>query len=276
MEKDNGESEHHSPPNEKSAERRAVLANKYCLLPTYGSTAFWNLLEEFSEEQQPLPLELLVKILREEALAHGDKQAQRRIFAVIITRLQTSNELWVGQALNGLRVHVGERRALIADLYADLCEHLLRAFIDVEQHFWEESFYHALRFARKHVYESFMRREGHWQKGTPGPGLRVPQTLLESLERAERLASFTGECELPDERAEQAFRNVEQADVLLHLPPGLGAIVWLIFWEDCSTTMVSELLGISDRTVRNRLRAALARLRQIVLNEQEEIDGASA
>jgi len=39
---------------------------------------------------------------------------------------------------------------------------------------------------------------------------------------------------------------------------------------------VGELLGISDRTVRNRLHAALAQLRQVLKDEQEVIDGASA
>jgi hypothetical protein len=123
-----------------------------------------------------------------------------------------------------------ERRAALARQYASLPAYGSAHFWSPleecrsEQHFWEESFHHALRFARKHTYESFLRREGHWQKVTPGPGFRVPQRLLESLERAE--------------------------------------------WQ--------TQLGISDRTVRNRLRAALAQLRRIVVEDQEVIDGASA
>ena len=276
MEKDSGTGGNAPPPHEKSVERRAMLAHQYDTLPTYGSPAFWSLLETADEHVPAPPLEVLVKILRAEALARGDQQAQRRIFTVIIARLQSTNEMWVNYALSGLQVHREERRALAADLYADLCEHLLRAFIDVEQHFWEESFFHALRFARKHLYESFLRREGHWRKITPGPGLRVPHKLVESLERAEWRVNLTGAWELPDERAEQALRTVEQADALLHLPAGLRAIVWLVFWEDCSIAKVGELLNISERTARNRLRAALARLRHFIGEEQEEINGASA
>jgi len=136
VDKDSGEAGNDPPPHDKNTEHRATLARQHDSLPTYGSAAFWSLLEECGEEKQAPPLELLVKILREE------KQAQHRIFAVIIARLQLSNELWVNQAISNLRVLAGERRAFAADLYADLCEQLLRAFIDVEQHFWEEAFYH--------------------------------------------------------------------------------------------------------------------------------------
>lgn len=69
---------------------------------------------------------------------------------------------------------------------------------------------------------------------------------------------------------------MEHAGLLFRLPTHLRAIVWLTFWEDCTTKTVGELLGISDRTVRNRLRAALAQLRRIVVEDQEVIDGASA
>jgi len=276
VEKDSGEAGNDPPRDDIFVERRTALARQYASLPAYGSAHFWSLLEECREESHTPPLEVLVKVLREEALVREDKQAQRRLFAVIVARLQPSNELWVNQAISKLHLLAGERRAFAADLYADLCEHLLRAFIDSEQHFWEESFHHALRFARKHTYESFLRREGHWQKVTPGPGFRVPQRLLESLERAEWQTQFVQVWELPDEHAELAFLNVEHADLLFRLPTQLRAIVWLTFWEDCTTKTVGELLGISDRTVRNRLRAALAQLRRIVVEDQEVIDGASA
>jgi hypothetical protein len=48
----------------------------------------------------------------------------------------------------------------------------------------------------------------------------------------------------------------------------------LIFWKDCSMKRVG--LGISDHPVRNRLRAALAQLRLMLVEEQEVVDGASA
>lgn len=277
MEKDDRRPvEDNSLQNASLVEKRAALRQLHSSLPTYGSTDFWQRLEEYHDGRYTLPLELLVKVLREEALAREDKQAQRRLFEIIIARLQAANEQWVNRVLAGFRLLPGERHALAADLYADLCEQLLRALIDRGQHFWEEAFYHALRFARKHVRESFLRREGHWQKRTPGPGFRVPRTLLESLERAEWRAPFEEEWDIPDERAQQAFLQVEQVDLLLCLPVELRVLVWLIFWEGCSMRLVAELLGISDRTVRNRLRTALTQLRKILMEEQEAIDGESA
>lgn len=277
MEKESGQAEGMAARNDAwVAERRAMLAELYRALPAYGSVDFWNVLEG----NQALPLEVLVKVLRVEAIARGDAQARRRIFAIIIARLQSSNEQWVRQMLASLHLLAGERQALAADLYADLCEQLLRALLDPEQRFWEEAFLHSLRFARRHVCERFLRREGYWRREDSGPGQRVPHALLESLERAEWRVAFRDEWDVPDERAEQAFLLVEQteaASLLFHLPVRLRVIVWLVFWEDCSTKAVGELLGISDRTVRNRLRSALAQLRRILVeDEQEVIDGESA
>ncbi len=279
MEKDTEQTEDRSFQEAKFQARRARLAGLYRALPPYGSTDFWRLLEQGEEEAQRLPLEVLVRVLREEAMAREDIQAQRRIFSVIIARLQYSNEQWIRAVLSGERLLNDERQAFAADLYADLCEQLLRSFLDPNQRFWEEAFHHCLRFTRRHIYKSFLNREGYWRKTTPGPGQRVPHTLLESLERVYREKEQRGEWDVPDERAEQAFLRVEQretASLLLHLPGHLRTIVWLIFWEDCSTKQVGELLGISDRTVRNRLRAALARLRRVLVAEQEVVDGASA
>lgn len=279
MEKDVGQAEGDASQGDAFAVRRADLARLCHSLPAYGSASFWALFEECQEPGYALPLEVVVMVLREEAIAREDVQAQRRLCEVIIARLQSSNEQWVHRVLSEIRFLAGERRALAADLYADLCEQLLRSLMDARRHFWEERFQQCLYFVRKHTYESFLRREGCWRKLTPGPGRRVPRMLLESIERAERPGEFEEAGNVSDERAEQALLAVEQADIatlLTRLPAQLRTIVWLIFWEDYTTKMVSELLGISDRTVRNRLHAALAQLRQILENEQEVIDGASA
>ncbi|HEU5383955.1 MAG TPA: sigma factor-like helix-turn-helix DNA-binding protein [Ktedonobacteraceae bacterium] len=265
-------------PDAFFAARRVALTRQYDELPVYDSTAFWSLLENGQEGGRMLPLEVLVKVLRA-AVFRADEQARRRLFMIIVARLQYANEQWVKQALSCSGLLVGEWRTMAADLYADLCELLLRLLVDPEQRFWEENFQHSLRFARKHVYESFMRREGYWRKLTPGAGKRVPHTLLESLERARRRIGFDTDLDIRDERAEQALVNVEQTDLatlLVHLPVHQRTVVWLIFWEGHTTKTVARLLDISDRTVRNRLRAALAQLREVFEAEQEVIDGASA
>jgi RNA polymerase sigma factor (sigma-70 family) len=267
--------EERSPaPDEIFAVRRAALVHIYTTLPPYGSAEFWTWIEG-CQQTEPLPLEVLVKVLRE-AVAREDGLAQRRLFVVIIARLQTSNDHWVSRALASTRLPVSERLTLAADLAADLCELLLRFLKDPRQHFWEENFLHSLRFARKHVYESFMRREGHWHKLTPGPGYRVPHALVESLDSGEWRDEFEGRRDVEDERAGQAFEAVEQADVaalLVRLPLRLRTVVWLTFWGDYTTKAIGQLWGVSDRTVRNRLQVALAQLREFLSTEREAFDG---
>src|SRR5579859_5736124 len=136
----------------------------YRSLPAYGSVDFWALLEGYQQmSDEALPLEVVVMVLRQDAIARGDQQAQRRLCEVIIARLQASNEQWVNQVLSGIHPLASERHALAADLYADLCELLLRALLNVELSFWQERFYHCLRFLRKHAFEHFMRQEGRWR-----------------------------------------------------------------------------------------------------------------
>jgi RNA polymerase sigma factor (sigma-70 family) len=277
--KDGGQGEVNVSHHDAFLEHREALARVYHGLPLYGSADFWKRLEECQMSDQAVPLEVVVMVLRENAIAREDQEGQRRLCEVIVARLQSSNEQWVNQVLLGLHPLASERAALAADLYADLCEVLLRALLNVDLRFWEERFYHCLRFLRKHAYERFMRQEGRWRKVTPGPGKHVPHALLESIDRVKWLAEVESARDVLDERAERQLLAVEQTDLALllcRLPVRLRVVVWLIFWEDYTIKAVSELLNVSIRTVRNRLNNALIELRQVLEDEQEVRDGASA
>jgi len=70
--------------------------------------------------------------------------------------------------------------------------------------------------------------------------------------------------------------SVEQHDLallILHLPEKLKSIIWLIFWEGRTEKDAARILGITDRTVRNRLREALKVLRELLESEGETIYG---
>ncbi len=279
MKKDYGCSGENVLRREAFAGHREALAGRYRALPVYGSVEFWKLLEESQEPDQVLPLEVVVMVLREDAIAREDQQAQRRLCEVIVARLQSSNEQWVNQVLASNYPLASERAVRAADLYADLCELLLRALLNVELNFWQERFYHCLRFLRKHAYESFLRQEGRWSNRTPGRGKHVPYVLVESIDRVERAVGGVGSREVSDERAEREMLAVERTDVaiLLHrLPARWRVVVWLVFWEDYTIPAVSTLLGVSDRTVRKYLHMALAELRRVLEDELEVRDGASA
>lgn len=259
--------------DEALVQRRAALESAFVALPPYGSASFWQCIEE-PEEQCAIPLETIVKLIRV-AAEHGDEQGRNRLLEIVVRRTQAANELWAQQALAGLLVSGDERQALAGDLYADLCENLLRALMDPQRLFWEEHFYHCLRFERKHVYHAFMRREGRWQNPQAKKGeRRVPRQQMQSLERAVyQSADLPSDIQIEDEQATRDLQAVERDDLarlVLYLPEKLRAVVWLIFWEERTEKSVAQLLGVSDRTVRNRLHEALRQLRG-VLEESEEV-----
>jgi hypothetical protein len=243
---------------------RTYLAEIYDSLPGYGSKAFWRVVEE-PDPRSTLPFEVLVKCVRA-AIAYGDNEGRNRIVTVIIRRTQASNEYWTRNVLNALPLSAEEQSILFNDLYADLCEHLIRALIDPTRLFWEEHFQHCLRFERKHVYHTFMVREGRWHYHPDKRPERVPRTLIASMDQP--VVNAEGEIvelSVSDEQAQQALLAVEHADLpllVLHLPEKLKAVVWLMFWEGRTEKDTARILGITDRTVRNRLHEALKLLRE--------------
>jgi Sigma-70, region 4 len=255
------------------SERRAALAALYNKLPEYESTTFWHTLEDTN-----IPLEVLVRCLRN-AIAYGDNPRRNRIIEIIIRRTQTANEYWANNALKNINLQIDERKALVSDLYADLCERLIRALIDPQRSFWEENFQHCLRFERQHTYQAFMLREGRWHdrnaEVSRATTRRVPRALVKSLDQP--IHDAVGECEvwvqdIEDKRAQQELLAVEHIDLLnlvLHLPQKLRSVVLLIFWEGRSEKDTARILGVTDRTVRNRLHEVWKILRSELAPESE-------
>jgi RNA polymerase sigma factor (sigma-70 family) len=172
-----------------------------------------------------------------------------------------------------------ERWMCTHDLYADLCERVIRAIHDSKRLFWEENFQHCLCFERKHVYQAFMTREGRWytQDANESGTRRIPRSLIGSLDQPVQHANGeTWEIEIVDEQAQQALLSVEQHDLpllILNLPEKLKPVIWLMFWEGRTEKNVAHILGVSDRTVRNRLQKALSLLRTGIESEGKTIYG---
>lgn len=264
---------------------QAYLAKHSEGLPAYGSPAFWSYVgittveasSELPTKGSVAPLEVLVKAFRQ-AVLYGDTVGQQRLGEVIVARTHIANAQWVQKTLMAVTVPAGERSAVAADLYADLCEYLLRQWKNTDYTFWEEHFIHCLRFARKHVFEHFLRCEGAWQLEHPELGRAIPQSLLVSLDRAtqEQLRELQM---LHDKKAEAALQAVEGSQFalhLLHLHPRMRAIVWLKFWENCTEKKIAQVLSISERTVRSGLRTALEELRGMLINEEGVRDDTGA
>lgn len=140
--------------------RRAFLVTQFQSLPTYGTAEFWSRIEE-SQLKLVLPLEVLVKCVRV-AITREDSAGKNCIFEMIFRRTQGANEYWSMQVLSRIHLTPDERCMCAHDLYADLCERVIRAILDSKRQFWEENFQHCLCFERKHAYQAFMTREGRW------------------------------------------------------------------------------------------------------------------
>ncbi len=251
-------------------QRRATLAHLYNTLPEYGCTTFWHAIEE-PDTSRSLPLEVLVRCLRA-AVIRGDDQGRKRILETIIRRTQTANEYWVNNIFKNMSLPVDERKALASDLYANLCEGVIRALLDPQRTFWEENFWHSLRFERKHAYATLMVREGYRRSQYAKQGERIPRTLIKSLDQPVEGVDGREEVDIEDGRAQQALLAVEHTDLLrlvLRLPQKLKAVVLLMFWEDRSEKDTARILGISDRTVRNRLQEVSKILRSELELERE-------
>lgn len=246
-------------------------------LPAYGSTAFWRVVEALDlPVSMALSLEALVKFARF-ALEMGDDAGRKRILEVIFHRTASGNEHWVNHVLKTLPLCEDERKALSADLYADLCEAIIRAVTDSKRSFWEENFLHCLGFERKHVYRSFMLREGRWNDLHIQKSERIPRAMVESLDHP--FQEPDGEMHtwyIEDEVAAQALSAVEYTDLphlVLRLPETLKPVVLLIFWEGRTEKETARVLKITDRTVRNRLHHALKILHSKLASEREYVHG---
>jgi RNA polymerase sigma factor (sigma-70 family) len=82
--------------------------------------------------------------------------------------------------------------------------------------------------------------------------------------------------EIVDEQAQQALLSVEEHDLpllILNLPEKLKPVIWLMFYEGRTEKNVARILGVSDRTVRNRLQKALILLRTGIELEGKTIYG---
>lgn len=249
-------------------ERRTALTELYSALPSYASAAFWCAIED-----PALPLEVLVKTLRT-AIRSGDEQGRCRIMEWIIVRTQAINLLWAQQILQMHSLQGYDRSVLVRDLCADLHECMMRALADPERLFWEENFLHSLYFERKHVYKSFLMREGLWYKPSTSQGVRIPRALVASLDRLLQSSDHGHQpLEIEDEGIQGMFLSVEGSDLLqtvLCLPDKLKAVILLIFWEGRSEKEAAQILSITDRTVRNRLQGALKLLRSALASDNRK------
>src|SRR5207247_1077035 len=118
-----------------------------------------------------------------------DGIGRKRLFEVNFRRTHSANEYWANNVIKTMNLHAEEQRVLVSDLYADLCECVMRALMDGDRLFWEESFQHCLSFERRHVFRTFMTREGRWNNEAQKKTARIPRALVDSLDQPRKMST---------------------------------------------------------------------------------------
>ena len=256
--KESGVAQNLDDADDAYAAQRAELDTQFRALPPGGTDDYWRTIEG-SGAQQPLPIEILARCLRERHRAGAVTDAER-IFNVILRRVQSSVQHWAWgiarQAQSGIQPEDLEQQC-----YMELWEELAddgRTFLFVH-------FAHALRRLRGHVAHNMMQRAGVWQRPGVQRPRRIPRDLTDSL-----LAVPEGEDgvplvdQVPGASAEDVFDQAELSDLfalVMTLPADQRMIIFDRFWDGLPQEETAEKLGISDRMVRYRLKKILRNLK---------------
>jgi RNA polymerase sigma factor (sigma-70 family) len=256
--------------DDPNAPRRAHLEALFHELPPPGSADYWRRIEEPIAEQR-LPLEVLARCLRER-IATGVGQDAGRIFNVIVARIKRNVGWWAGSIASQARSGTGSQDS--EDLEQECYKALWEELVGKPRTFLLESFSHGLERIRQHVAHSEMRRSGEWRrKGVEKP-TRIPREELESLQAEQDNESDPSHgSQAIDSRAQDAFDLAEYSDLLGEvnkLSREDRAIINGLFYYGRTQAEIAAELGVTDRTIRNRLKAILKELRRRYEGGEEE------
>jgi RNA polymerase sigma factor (sigma-70 family) len=252
------------------APRRAQLEAQFQALPPVGGDDYWRRIEEPIVEQR-LPLEVLARCLRERIVA-GVRGDAERIYNVIAQRIKRKVGGWARSIASQARSGTGSQdpEDLEQGCYMKLWEDLAgdgRTFLP-------ENFMHGLERICQHVAHREMEKSGDWQrKGVKTP-TRVPRGEMQRLPATQESEGDAQQgMQSEDATAQDAFDLAEYSDLFdkIHgLPADLRKILYDRFYRDRTQEETAADLGITDRTVRKRLKALLEDLRRRYQSGEED------
>jgi RNA polymerase sigma factor (sigma-70 family) len=250
--------------------RRAQLEALFHELPPPGSADYWRRIEEPVAEQR-LPLEVLARCLRER-IATGVGEDAGRIFNVIVARIKRNVGWWAGSIASQARSGTGSQES--EDLEQECYKAIWEELVGKPRTFLLESFSHGLERIRQHVAHSEMRRSGEWKrKGVEKP-TRIPREALESLQAEQDNESDPSHgSQAIDTTAQDAFDLADYSDLLGQvdrLSREDRAVINGLFYDGRTQAEIAAELGVTDRTIRNRLKAILKELRRRYEGGEEE------
>lgn len=265
--KESGVDVNHDDP---FAARRAQMDEEFHELPRAGSADYWRRIEQPTVGQE-LPLEVLARCLRER-LATGPVADAHRIFEALMRQIAVGVGKWAWsiarQAKSGMAPQL--RDELEQECYMKLWEELQGN----APTFLLENFDHKLDRICQHVAHSVMEKAGEWKRrGVENP-TRIPSGEIESIQ-----AEPEGEGELPlaarlvSASAQRDLDLAEYSDLLgqaEQLPPDERAIIEGLFHDGRTQEEVAAELGVTSRTIRNRLKKILRTLLESYQGGEED------
>ncbi len=247
--------------DDRYAARRAELAAQFQSLPPAGSDGYWRHIEE-PDTANRLPLEVLARCFRERHFA-GIRGDADRIFNVIVGRIQT----WVSQQarLVANKAKSGMKAELAQDIGQECYMKLLEDLASEGPTFLLERFMHKLEYVLNHAAEAQMIQAGEWKHRNVKEPTRIPRKAMESIEaqppgegstsRAAQVASLSAQDELDLAEYSDLLDEIER------LSPEERAILQGIGYESRTLEDVAQELGVTSRTISNRLKAIRRKLR---------------
>jgi RNA polymerase sigma factor (sigma-70 family) len=258
----------HEEPDAYAA-RRAALEAQFAALPLAGSVAYWQAIER-TDGPDPLPLEVLARCYRER-LTRSRSDADR-ILAVILRRLGPAVRRWAAQITSK------SPSAKQADLQQDLeQENYVELWEELRSDgptFLLENFAFACSRIQQHVAMDVMQRASEWKRSGVLQPKRIPRRRIDSID-----ATPANEGDVPladtlaDSQAHIAFDLATISDLLdevRSLPPEDQLILLGMVCGDPTQAEIARILGVTDRTVRNRRDTIVVRLRRLYLGPEEE------
>jgi RNA polymerase sigma factor (sigma-70 family) len=251
-------------------EKRTAREQLFQTLPPAGSAAYWQRIEQAPAEGALSP-EVLARCLRER-LQNGTRQEAYRIFDVIWLRAQTSITSWAKKVAS--RSQGGRGLQIEEDLVAECYAALWKELETNERTFLLENFQHKLKLLECHVAHAVMEREGFWKrKGVENPNViqRENITSIEADTSADNGPSLTGMISDPHSQAllEHLEELIDLETLLAKLDPPARQMLYDL-WCGFTQEETAKRLGITDRTVRNRLEAIRKYLRQQLEGEEHQ------
>ena len=137
-----------------------------------------------------------------------------------------------------------------------------------------ENFDYKLQLICKHVAHSEMQKSGDWRRKGVAKPTRIPRNEMESLQAAQDNAGdLSYGPQAVDVRAQDAFDLAEYSDLFdeaRKLPAYMRKILYDRIVHDKTQAEIAAEMGVTDRTIRNYLKATLEELRRRYQGGEEE------